>query len=135
MRNIILLSLLLLTGCSLVMPGNFEEDVARDNKFHKERYDSWLQKKGITEHTLIGMTKEAVRAKIGNPDRVLYDWDGGFCQQKMKKREEIGDECKGESWTYTNLYGIPFLSSGFAQYSVEFNKYGIVDKFYGYREM
>ncbi len=126
-----MICVLVFSGCSLVGPGNFQEDMVRGDKIDQEHYDLWMQKKGLSEQSIIGMTKKEIKRKLGNPDKVWVDWNSVQCQKKMKRFEEGSENCKYERWVYTNWYGIPWMS-GFSTYVVNFNKNGIVEKFNGY---
>lgn len=130
-KHFFIIYVLVLSGCSLVSPGNFQEDMIKNDKIHQEHYDLWIQKKGITEQSLIGMSKEDIKRTLGRVDKILVDWKSAQCQNKVIRFEPDSENCKYERWVYTNWYGVPFMS-GFSTYVVYFNKNGIVERFDGY---
>ena len=120
----------LLYGCSLAAPGIVEEEYINQGLSEmQQRYLQWLDKKGISEQSIVGLSEKEVKNKIGRPSHIFYAKNWSYCQSLIKKEEILPDKCHGESWIYTNWFGIPFMSS-FSQYSVKFRD-GVVKEIEG----
>ena len=127
-----MLIIFLCSGCGLFYRGDFTKDMIKADDLHYQQLVRWMNKKGVTETSLIGLPSLEVRQKLGKPSVVWLDKDRGACLDKIRKGLAVGEECSGEEWIYTNWYGIPYFS-GFATYSIYFQK-GVAVTSFGYRK-
>lgn len=84
------------SGCSLFYRGDFTEDMIKANAVYEQQLARWMNTKGVTETSLIGLPPSEVRKKLGRPSDVWYDKNYGACLEKIRKGLAVGEECSGE---------------------------------------
>lgn len=116
----VVLVVLAVSGCSLVMPGDFAKDHQEAVNVHIIEYEKWIKKKGIAEEDLIGKSRQEIRRILGRPSRVNSYHDDWDCPQQIRDNHVTKPICLQEAWVYTNWYGIPYLTGGFCTYVLTF---------------